>query len=305
MIIGIAGKKQHGKDTVAKMLQYLGTTVKHSYAFEDFINPNVNYPLENSNDALSVNYGSKWEIHRFADAPKDIMAIILNEFDFRRRWEANHNNYRDEELGEEWDRFEVFFTDNNNVKHMVLLFDSLEEAEAYWTTCSGSVKFGYGKTKMTRRLLIQYLATDGCRYRVHPNIWINTTMSNYKLSREVKGKGVFSQQHNRFVVPAGHGEHSGRYLTKPDFVYHLEEPRYPYWIIPDIRFPNEANAVKNKGGIVIKVERTFYKNDNDTHDSETALDAGFNYDWVIPNSGTINDLLAQVSIMVRELNILI
>jgi len=46
-------------------------------------------------------------------------------------------------------------------------------------------------------------------------------------------------------------------------------------LIADCRFPNEVEAVKNAGGIVIKLNRNVYNSD---HSSETALDPE-NYDY--------------------------
>jgi hypothetical protein len=68
-------------------------------------------------------------------------------------------------------------------------------------------------------------------------------------------------------------------------------------IIPDVRFPNEVNAIKNAGGKVIRLTRNI-------HDSkiecETALDEK-NFDWslfdhVIDNSNSsIEDLCSSVN----------
>lgn len=63
---------------------------------------------------------------------------------------------------------------------------------------------------------------------------------------------------------------------------HDEQP--PLAIIADCRFPNEVEAVRNAGGIVIKLNRNPYNSD---HDSETALDecnySIQNFDLVINN----------------------
>ena len=52
-----------------------------------------------------------------------------------------------------------------------------------------------------------------------------------------------------------------------------EQPRLA--IIPDVRFPNEVEAIKNNGGIVIRLTRNIA---NSTHESEIALDKD-HYDW--------------------------
>jgi hypothetical protein len=55
----------------------------------------------------------------------------------------------------------------------------------------------------------------------------------------------------------------------------IEKDKAQFAIIADLRFPNEVEAVKNAGGKVIRLTRNPY---NDQHDSETALDPE-NYDW--------------------------
>ena len=55
-------------------------------------------------------------------------------------------------------------------------------------------------------------------------------------------------------------------------------------LIADCRFPNEVDAVKNAGGIVIKLNRNLYES---THTSEIALDDNLydqsKFDLVIDN----------------------
>jgi len=68
-------------------------------------------------------------------------------------------------------------------------------------------------------------------------------------------------------------------------------------LIPDVRFPNEVDAIKNAGGIVIRMERDPF---NDSHQCEAALDSS-NYDWtnfdlVIPNTViTVEQLCEELS----------
>lgn len=64
----------------------------------------------------------------------------------------------------------------------------------------------------------------------------------------------------------------------------IESNKYPLSLIADCRFPNEVSAVKNAGGIVIKLNRNLY---NSCHASETALDEDkydqSNFDLIIEN----------------------
>ena len=77
------------------------------------------------------------------------------------------------------------------------------------------------------------------------------------------------------------------------------------WIITDMRFPNELEAVKKHNGITIRinrglVERTGKMIQGHEHISETALDNA-EFDYVIENDGTIEELIEQVKkILIKE-----
>lgn len=63
-------------------------------------------------------------------------------------------------------------------------------------------------------------------------------------------------------------------------------------VITDCRFPNEAHAVKDRDGIVVRVERPGVLAAND-HPSETSLDT-WPFDYTIANDGTLDDLVGEV-----------
>lgn len=77
------------------------------------------------------------------------------------------------------------------------------------------------------------------------------------------------------------------------------------WIITDVRFPNEAEAIKARGGIVVRVDRPckecggmgYHKMDCNIgrieHESEYALDS-YNFDYKLENDGSIRDLYKKV-----------
>jgi len=118
------------------------------------------------------------------------------------------------------------------------------------------------KVPMTVRDFLQKLGTDAIRNGLHTNAWVNALMADYK---------------------------------KIDY-NDDEQPEYPNWIITDTRFPNEAQAIKDAGGIVIRVDRAGVKPIND-HPSEVGLD-DWKFDYKIAN---VSDL---VSISSTVLNIL-
>lgn len=64
------------------------------------------------------------------------------------------------------------------------------------------------------------------------------------------------------------------------------------WIIPDVRMVNEADEIKKRGGILIRVERV--SNDKDAHSSETSLDNYREFDFVIKNNSSLDNLIEEV-----------
>ena len=142
------------------------------------------------------------------------------------------------------------------------------------------------------------VGTECGRNIIHPNVWVNVTMNSYKpidCSGNVK------------CSLAG----------KPD-VSCNKCPQYPNWIITDVRFPNEVEAIKKRDGFIIRLQHEPFKwIDNDAlametgkniphvkeHYSETALDL-YKFDYVINNNGTILELIEEVQQILIKENIL-
>lgn len=118
---------------------------------------------------------------------------------------------------------------------------------------------------MTVRYLLQKLGTDAMREGLHQNVWVNALMADYTPTQVQWSDG-----------PVGG----------------YEDGPMPNWIITDTRFPNEAQAIKDKGGIVIKVQRPGVGPVNN-HPSETALKY-YKFDYIINNDDNLKDLLTKV-----------
>jgi hypothetical protein len=71
----------------------------------------------------------------------------------------------------------------------------------------------------------------------------------------------------------------------------------PGLVVTDVRFPNEAQAVVDRGGVMIRVERPNVGPTKDkygrAHISETALD-DWPFDHVLINDGSVDDLHAKL-----------
>lgn len=68
-------------------------------------------------------------------------------------------------------------------------------------------------------------------------------------------------------------------------------------IVSDVRFENEARAIKKWGGVLIKIQRE--TGDIDPHPSETELDGFKDWDFVITNEGSLLDLLNKANAMAK------
>jgi hypothetical protein len=72
------------------------------------------------------------------------------------------------------------------------------------------------------------------------------------------------------------------------------------WIVTDTRFPNEIDACVNRGAITILVQRDSGNQIGTTHTSETALDQYDQWDYIIDNTGSVENLSRKVGEILRE-----
>lgn len=73
------------------------------------------------------------------------------------------------------------------------------------------------------------------------------------------------------------------------------------WVISDMRYPNEAECIKDRGGIVVRIVRPSNPYPESTHISETALD-DYKFDYEIKNEGTIEDLVIKAGALLMLAN---
>jgi hypothetical protein len=121
---------------------------------------------------------------------------------------------------------------------------------------------------------------------------------NWRAQIQIKGKQKFL---GYFDTAEEASEAYENAFMEREGLYLKEEENnliYPSWCITDMRFPNEMEAVVEKGGITIRVVRP--GTESGTHPSETALDeATFNYEII--NDGEIVDLIEKVKeILIKE-----
>lgn len=80
----------------------------------------------------------------------------------------------------------------------------------------------------------------------------------------------------------------------------MDNPAGKY-VITDVRFPNEAVAIHDQDGVLVRVSRPGIEAAN-THVSESALD-DWAWDYEFDNDGTLDDLAEQVADMAFDLKL--
>lgn len=114
----------------------------------------------------------------------------------------------------------------------------------------------------TVRDFLQILGTDAIRNGLHTNAWVNALMADYKPAK-------------------------------------MDQYNPSNWIITDCRFPNEAQAVKDNGGVVIRIVRPGIEPVN-AHPSETALD-NWDFDYKIANASDLVALKQSVEVLLNKI----
>lgn len=124
-----------------------------------------------------------------------------------------------------------------------------------------------GKTFCTYRELLQIMGTEVCR-AISSDIWIRSLMDRY----EQEYQDIYSLYSNSIDLPC--------------------------WIVPDVRFPDEADAIVEKNGFIIRVNRPTVE--GDVHISETAMDNYNNYRFIIENDKDIDSLILAVQAIMKQ-----
>lgn len=240
-IIGIAGRKQAGKNTVANILH--GIVLKEQKLIQDWsIDSQGQLKIRTTNATGTQGWGYFWvqrqdesfieyaeynmwpyvKLYSFADSLKSICMDLFN-IPFRCLYGT------DEEK-------------NQKQNHLL------------WENMPGE----FNKTgSMTARQFMQFFGTDIMRKMYEP-IWVNACINRIKKEQSELA------------------------------------------IIADVRFPNEAIAIEEAGGIVIRLTRNVH---NDSHSSEAALD-NYPFSYVLENqNNTIEQLIVKVQEFYNNLEV--
>jgi len=269
MIIGINGYAGSGKDTIGKLIQIITCPkIPEGYTVLELIT------FYHSQHEWWLEEQSGWEIKKWAGKLKTIASLLTG---------IPVNKFEDQEfkktfLGPEWDYWSIKLKEGKTKITEQARVITEEQADAnllFNPVIHGSYKKTWEKEKcrITVRQFLQELGTDACRNGLHPNTWVNALMADYVALPQV-GPGITEDN----------------------------DYQYPNWIITDTRFPNEAQAIKDAGGIVIRVDRPGVSAIN-AHPSETGLD-NWDFDHKIMNGSDIVSLMFTIHSILKKNNLI-
>lgn len=241
-VIGIAGEKNSGKDTVASMINYIFAKGVTQANYSVYVISKAKY--DNT-------YADR--IYHFADPLKQVLSVIYNipiECFYDRK-------YKDEY----WYCFNTgAFLDTKTVirsNYNIIEINDLTKLNTLKNElCDNKNK----STVIQLRTLMQYFGTDICRENLQDDIWIRCAL----------GK-IIDKANARRVC-----------------------------IVPDVRFANEANALKivspSLYGGVIRISRDSCEKNE--HSSETI---DFNCDYNIDNNKDLRSLFYKVLQVIEDI----
>lgn len=226
MIIGLSGYAGTGKDTVAKIIQYINCKNTGAVTLEEVVN--------NREHTWWLEEQSGWEIKKFAGPLKKVASILtgIPEEKFEDR------EFKESYLGPQWDK-EIYY------EH----FDDIVD------------------DRYSVREFLQRLGTDAIRQNLHPNAWVNALMAEYRP-----------------------------YSARGSSYEEVESK----WVISDVRFYNEAQAIIDRGGVVIRIDRPGFIPINN-HPSEIELD-GWDFHYRILNASDLVSLKATVEVVLNKIH---
>lgn len=211
-LIGISGRMGSGKDTVAKILQYLAHNQSYqitSISITDFLNGEEWYYEAGVVGDIDYKITDRcgWEIKKFAGKLKQMASMLtgipLSKFE--------DQEFKKSSLPREWD---------------TVVSKVGKRQDGLFGMTGIEIK------EMTVRELLQLLGTNAVREHVHPNAWVNALFANY-----VEGKTKWLIPDTRFINEATTIKKKGGIIIRvnrpmefhPDYVPHSSEISLDNW----------------------------------------------------------------------------
>lgn len=275
MLIGISGYIGSGKDTLGRMIQYqiyLEYFKKNAKPFD--LEDAISWKSFSAfpDSMFSLRYFTNGVIiQKFGEPLKEIVCILTG----CTLSQLEDQEFKKRELPAIWNR------SVKEAREWLMLQEFQESVLVSDETVIQIANNRNFKWTRTYREMMQEIGTEVMRNHFVDDIWINALMGKYIRNYSVYGFG--------------------------DKVKDI----YPDWIITDVRFPNEAKAIKEAGGLLIRIDGLPRVSD---HPSEISLDNYQEFDVHVQNlmnsktltkEESLEDLMAQATYLVKHFKLLV
>lgn len=218
------------------------------------------------------------------DTAANLMKTYFNTLalkSFKAYWEVKHFAYKLKEVAAILSNMEVY--------NFMSEIGKMQPCPEY---------LNFDGETLTLRDFIQKLGTEIFRDNFNEDIWVNSLMANYKPYAYDKGKPykeVSMAEYYSHESCKGCGKPYGGWKRQYFCNDCIEDPKIqimPNWIIADVRFHNEAKAIKKHNGILVKIDRgieSMLTESQREHQSETELEM-IKPDYTIDNNFDLNNL---------------
>lgn len=310
MIIGISGKIGSGKDLIAKIIQYL-----YLVHIKDTLRGNLDVLNEEFNPIIDYNtlFGTSWEVKKFARKLKEIVALLIG----CTLEQLEDQNFKSTNLSKEWSTWKV----RNEFTKITIpnkLFLSEEDARAFCDECNNSQhQYTYWEEPTTPRKLLQLIGTEIGRNIIHPNCWLNSTFSDYLPNNLANWQIGSEREFPNWIITDMRfiNEIEGIHARKGISIRvnrHLRINEHKLYTLAqnnlDLNDPDmdKAHTIAGRLGLGFDESTNEWIDIEDCyrgkeHESETALDNYKNFDYIIDNNGSIEELVEKVKvILIKE-----
>lgn len=208
---------------------------------------------------------SGWQIKKFATKLKQILCLLTG----CTMEQLEDQEFKASNMPKEWDK-------EYTVHEVYAIWQGFsEEEKSKWTTIDGLHYMKKYKLPMTYREALQQLGTEALRDKFHPDVHVNALFADY-----IPEPVSFAKDSNgiRFGIE-----------------------KWSNWIITDPRFPsNEFKAIRERDGIILRLVNGQPRKSD--HISEISIDTYNEYDEIIDNSGTLENLMEHAKRIVQKYN---
>jgi ribosomal protein S14 len=153
-----------------------------------------------------------------------------------------------------------------------------------------------GEPTRTYRHALQMIGTDCIRNHYNQNTWVLSMFNTYNANTTKYP----DRNYSNICSICGKTEY---YCDKHMTICRecFTKQSYPNWVISDVRFSNEINAIKERGGYMIRVDRGY---PTVNHISEIEWQSYKDWDFIIDNNGDYEHLIRQVKDIMVSLDLL-